>query len=99
MKPSELLADPKAWTKGKGACDANGHPIDPESRWAVAWCVLGAAWRCYGGDPALYERHARYVEAFREETHGALDLWNDAPERTHAEVIALLQFVEKKLGL
>ncbi len=49
MKPSELLtkakaviADPKHWTQGWYAKDAEGQPVGPRESYAVCWCSLGA---------------------------------------------------------
>ena len=49
MKPSELLtkakaviADPKHWTQGWYAKDAEGQPVGPRKSYAVCWCSLGA---------------------------------------------------------
>ena len=49
MKPSELLikakaviADPKHWTKGWYAHNAEGQDVEPAEPDAVCWCSLGA---------------------------------------------------------
>ena len=49
MKPSELLikakaviADPKHWTQGWYAQDANGYSTEPSTPNAVCWCSVGA---------------------------------------------------------
>ena len=49
MKPSELLikakaviADPKHWTKGWYAHNAEGQDVGPAEPDAVCWCSLGA---------------------------------------------------------
>ena len=49
MKPSELLtkakaviADPKHWTQGWYAKDAEGQSVGPRKSYAVCWCSLGA---------------------------------------------------------
>ena len=49
MKPSEFLikakatiADPKHWTQGFFAKDAEGHDVGPAKPDAVCWCSLGA---------------------------------------------------------
>ena len=49
MKPSELLikakaviADPKHWTQGSYAKDAEGRNVGPAKPDAVCWCSIGA---------------------------------------------------------
>ncbi len=49
MKPSELLtkakaviADPRRWTQGWYAKDAEGQPVGSRKSYAVCWCSLGA---------------------------------------------------------
>ena len=49
MKPSELLikakaviADPKHWTQGWYAHNAEGQDVEPAEPDAVCWCSLGA---------------------------------------------------------
>lgn len=83
MKASDLLADPANWHKGSVNYASNVGPC----------CALGAIRRVYGGfGPAF--------EAARDKLHAhiggfacgfAVSDWNDAPERTHAEVIAALK--------
>ena len=49
MKPSELLtkakaviADPRRWTQGWYAKDAEGQPVGSRKSYAVCWCSVGA---------------------------------------------------------
>ena len=56
MKPSELLtkakaliADPKHWTQGWYARNAEGQVVGPNAPHAVCWCSIGAI------DKAAYE--------------------------------------------
>ena len=49
MKPSEFLikakaviADPKHWTQGRYAQDAEGQDVGPAKPDAVCWCSVGA---------------------------------------------------------
>ena len=84
----ELLAVPERWCQRAFARCADGVPI--QAHWwtdvqAVRWNIAGAI----GKGP-------RNVSPFR--VHEALDnvldrdcdTWNDAPERTHADVLALI---------
>lgn len=76
-----VIADPKNWTKGSFAKDANGHKryaIAPE---AVCWCALGAVMRV-GANDVLFGAACYWLD-------GAAGTWmggyNDA--HTHAEVL------------
>jgi hypothetical protein len=87
-KMRELLSVPERWTKASFARDRQGNSltnaVDPR---AVCWCLVGAGKMC-GIDPRpgspAYEMLLR-MTPFRQ-----LSWWNDAPERTHAEVLDLL---------
>lgn len=86
----ELLADEKRWTKGVFARDADGMATCPVYGEASCFCIAGAARmitndRAYG--TGLNAWRARVLEAARARSLGE---WNDAPERTHAEVLAAL---------
>lgn len=87
----ELLAEPARWTQKAPARNAAGTPtsavLDPE---ACSWCVFGAAFR-------IAPRHSnaamkRLKERLNDDRPGAyigVARWQDEPERTHAEVLAL----------
>lgn len=80
----ELLSDPARWTKGVNARDAAGERVGILSVDAACWCMWGALDKVRGTsgwDDA--------VEALRAAVGGApVSCWNDAPARTHAEVLA-----------
>ena len=87
--PSDLLSQPGAWTQGAFARvdPKSTEEVDPEGPDAKCWCVLGACHHCgvdYNGRLKLYQRL---------ELDGCFDLvaWNDAPNRTQAEVVAMLK--------
>lgn len=86
MKAYELLAGPKAWNQGRMARNAKGYPVDPESPKACSWCAVGAILRCYG----LAAMSLPKIDILRAKTGNTL-WWNDRPERTHAEVVAVLK--------
>ena len=89
MKPSELIADPKAWTKGVAAVNATGKEVGPSSNEAVAWCLYGACVRCGVWDD---QRADRLGELIRKNIGtGTVTDFNDDPNRTHTEVIAILK--------
>jgi hypothetical protein len=90
-----LLAS--GWCQGADARDSEGSTVDPWHERAVEWSVLGAI-------VATLEReaHAR-GEVPLEELASALfalaeliesdslEAWNDSAERTHGEVLAVLE--------
>lgn len=85
-KAADLIEPEGAWTQGSAARDANGHEIDPQSREAACWCVYGALDRVAG------DRFQRGIGFIEEATGQVLiSVWNDAPERTQAEVVAKLR--------
>lgn len=92
MKPSELIADPAKWTKGAYARDAKGAKLaDNCDPIAVCWCAAGAIERCYPKPTddrsysALYSRLLDHIDSAH------VSIWNDAPERTHDEVVSALK--------
>lgn len=93
----ELLADEKRWHHGSGAFAAtdDGKPCDTLSSRAACFCIAGAAFRVLGIGTT---QPAHEAWAVVDAIHRAADInktagigkWNDAPERTHAEVIAAI---------
>jgi hypothetical protein len=89
-----ILGEPGTWTKGALARYENGHPAgvhDPEAtcRCLYSTLVLATA-RLH---PSGYESPtATFEAAVAAGFKGTSDVvrWNDAPERTHAEVLAKL---------
>lgn len=86
IKVRELLSDPSRWTQRCSARDCNGNPAHESGEEPVAFCLFGAMTRVTGGldvykdlSEILYDRWCISIPA-----------WNDAPGRTHAEVLALL---------
>jgi hypothetical protein len=88
MKLSELLTDASRWTKNHYAIDTEGRPVQSRSPQAARWCLSGAICRCY----STQDERLTAEEALREAA-GTLDIvaWNDAFERTFADVRALIE--------
>lgn len=91
---AELLADPARWTKFEMARDSNGEECHEKSPLATCFCVEGACIRIYGnGDRnMLYEEWPSVKAEMKLKNslgikYGNIARWNDAPERTHAEVL------------
>lgn len=76
----ELIA--RGWTQEVSARDANGTPVAPTDDTATCWCTIGALMRAGGA------RAASALAAFLPR-NTSIPRWNDAPERTQAEVLAL----------
>ena len=90
----DTLDHEAAWTKGEMARDATGNPVCIGSHRAVQWCALGAIWR-YSESPRDDREAAQHALASilcrdRVPSTGrwSVPVWNDAPDRTHAEVLA-----------
>lgn len=89
-----LLSDEKRWTKGGCARDKDGHWVHSGSRSAVCWCLGGAVFRAEEDVIAMMGA----LDALEAEAgQSPIGVWNDAPERTHAEVVELLDRVIAKL--
>lgn len=84
-----LLARDGGWTQGACARDADGKEVDEMSVRAVSFDLLGALTRAGVGQPAQTSNDAmaRLLDRISSKTLGD---WNDAPGRTQAEAVALL---------
>jgi hypothetical protein len=81
-----LIEQPKAWTQGEYARDKKGNRVPLTSRQATCWCAMGATGRAQAGNiPAGVRARDRLRAAIGDRS---IPGWNDAPERTHAEVLA-----------
>lgn len=91
MKAHELLVTPDKWTQDVYCRDKDGEGggmlgSDPG---AVSWCLTGAIDKCY---PALsHKQRENILNKIRTHLGRNPIAWNDAPERTHAEVLAVLK--------
>lgn len=91
MKPSEalrkareLISDPKRWTKGDYARTNTGLGVWHDSREARCWCAIGAL-RLVADE---YECRSLALSYLKMGTGGVfIDIFNDAPERSHGEVL------------
>ena len=91
MKAHEKLSDESKWTKGYYAKDDKGRHILETHPDAVCWCAEGAINFVYGTDGALRsEAICKLEKVIPVQDGNWLARWNDAPERTFAEVRDLL---------
>ena len=84
MKVRELLSDESKWIRGILARNYAHVECTPKDPNATQWCLAGAVARCY---PT--EEHEPLIERI-EIAVGWITFWNDNPNRTFAEVKALV---------
>jgi hypothetical protein len=78
----EILRDQKRWTKGNDAIDRYGNRCSISG--GICFCAFGAIVRASGHD--FFYGYAAIALANAINVRTITD-WNDAPERTHAEII------------
>ena len=97
----ELLSDEKRWTKGHYARDAQQRPTPPHAVDAVCWCPEGAMAKFSAAsedgtvnsiqvdEPLFFAFQAVNKAVFGkgQTLTDRIHTWNDASERTHAEVL------------
>lgn len=86
----DLLRERGSWTKGSAARLKNGEPtgqIDHPD--ACQWCVYGAVMKVLG--PTTQISRGMCLTTMSNEIKGSPAIFNDAPERTHPEILAFLQ--------
>ena len=89
-KARELISDPKRWTQGEYAKDANGLKVGPNSARAVCFCSLGAiakvkkasAGKAVKSKPA----HILYLKMRLADPFSPY-IWDFNDKHTHAEVL------------
>lgn len=83
----KLLANKKRWCKGEFALAKGGRVVEAyllPSRAACRFCAIGAIWQQGVGNSDTWsaveelEKSIRVADAFS---------WNDAPRRTHAQIL------------
>src|SRR5262245_38627325 len=92
--PSDIVED--GWCQHAIARQANGdetHELDPD---ATEWCMSGAYYKWANGTASeVTTCYSLKISTITGENWGA---WNDNPDRTQAEVVAVLREVEKEMG-
>ena len=83
-----LIADHDRWTTGCAARDAHGQSVMPERPEAVRFSAFGALVRMVTEAHEIRDRAAEALNAATGPFGWAV--WEDAPGRTHAEVLATL---------
>lgn len=85
-----LFSDESKWTQGEFARDVKQEHVRSLAPAAVCWCILGGLSRAEAG----------YVILELQATigHNMLAYWNDAPERTFADVKKLIADTRARLA-
>jgi hypothetical protein len=107
MKPSEILARPENWCKGDYAQTLEGKQLLADTSDAVRFCIAGACNRASRGLSPVewHTSHAPKVLKLRtliKERYSdrlmtgspTIPSFNDHPQTTHEEVLALLHELE-----
>lgn len=79
------IEKPRCWTKCQQACDRKGRLTGAFDEDAARWCGFGALW-CVANS---YHDTLSEELALSKACGGHFPNWNDAPERTHDEVLAV----------
>lgn len=87
LREARALIEPEgAWVQGSYAYTASKRALITGSQeGAVCWCAVGAIDKSCQGEPRLWRKAADFLG---DAVGCAIPKWNDAPERTHAEVLA-----------
>lgn len=99
----EMIASPERWTKGALARDRDGYPIsihDSLSDGACQWCAIGAIQQaCVDMQMEIdVEIKARgELQTSIPDGMVHIDVFNDAPNTTHADILALLDETIERL--
>jgi hypothetical protein len=84
----------RGWCGREAALDEDGAPVDPSNPAARRWSVAGALlavweeWRSAERPADVVSRDFAEAGLALRAAVGDIVAWNDAPERTHGEVLA-----------
>lgn len=83
QKVRKLIENPENWTQGASARDRYGDFVDFDDPTACKFCLVGASAK------VDYHVTLSYL-IFVPSTHANIAEFNDDPNRTHAEVLQLI---------
>ena len=87
----ELISEPERWTKVEIARNAEGNPTVASYRDAACWCLMGAVSRCSPYGSSVYMGALLALRSVLDDDGDTVLVdFNDHPDRTHGEVLALL---------
>jgi len=83
---ANLIEPPGAWTRCAYARGAHGEPATASAQHATCWCAVGAIKR-------IVPKKGEWLQAvnYLDKIVGTIVLFNDALDRTQAEVVAALR--------
>jgi len=90
----ELLGSPESWTQDAYARDQHGKPVHQNDSSATSWCLVGAIYCVHGAEAktaimrCLHMINPSDSNEYRTAPVGA---WNDSPERSHKDIVELLE--------
>lgn len=88
-KMRDLLA--KGWTQETFARDAEGNEVSPYSPAAASFCLYGAYNRVAEENSLFHGMPPSLLQVIERQCHHKnLDVFNDVPGRTQAEILALI---------
>ncbi len=96
--PSVLLR--AGWTR-HAALDAEGRIVTPCFSSATAYSIWGAGYRAFHPGGETWGEWCRHLADILAEQHGGMSVlrWNQHAARTHAEVVAVAEEIERRMGL
>lgn len=86
----EKITTPERWCQGAHARDEGGQTVLAKDPAACVWCIDGALWAVTRFTQTSARASASILlgEQIGAYSANSIHKWNDAPERTHAEVLA-----------
>ena len=94
MKAYEILSDPNRWIQRSYAKDKDGKPVAIADEKAFCFCAAGALHRAYPDPDTFFQQGERLNVHLEEIGFHSISQWNDAPDRTHDEVVATLKHLD-----
>ena len=90
LAAADLIEPEGAWCKIYSARDAKGKSVRASSSKACSWCILGSITRAQAASHS--SQWGKTIAAVTVVLgNRSIAEWNDAPERTQAEVVAALR--------
>lgn len=90
---ADLIEPEGWWTQGATARTSTGERAVIAEPDAACWCMIGAVWEVAGWLGPIGEAEGALLDLLGV---GNVARWNDAPERTQAEVVAALRAAAAK---